>query len=148
MKTCKYENCNNPVFSHGYCRAHQWARQDDKKPLVSTSIHERKTVRPKPKKGVTGELELFKSIWNERPHISEISGLPIQRFDPTSFHHILTKGAYPEARLDKDNIIIVTRGEHNALHSYSWQQLVDIDIKYEKALHKYLDIKERYGSKK
>lgn len=30
MKKCKANGCNNDVFSHLYCRAHQWIRTDDK----------------------------------------------------------------------------------------------------------------------
>lgn len=148
MKTCKHEGCNNPVFSHGYCRNHQWCRQDKNKPSISTSIHERKNTYIKPKKGVSGELQLFKDIWAKRKHVSEISGLPIRVFDPSSFHHILTKGAYPEARLDEDNIVIVTRGEHNALHTYSWQQLFEIDIRYDKIYQRYLKLKSIYVENK
>ena len=30
MKTCIAKNCENDVFSHSYCRLHQWMRTDDK----------------------------------------------------------------------------------------------------------------------
>jgi hypothetical protein len=118
MKICKEENCSYPVFGGGYCKNHQWCRQDKNKPIVSTSINDRKQKHIKPKK-VTGELELFKEIWNERIHKSEISGLPLSLFDVKCFHHILTKQAYPEHRLDKDNIILLTRSEHISVHSKS-----------------------------
>jgi hypothetical protein len=147
MKTCKKENCEYPVFSHGYCRNHQYCRQDQNRPSISTSINEAKQRHIKPKKGVTGELALFKEIWSERKHVSEISGKSIPVFDPKSFHHILTKGAFPSARLDKENIVIVTRGEHNALHSYTWQQLIDIDINFDIVYQKYLNLKSKYAER-
>ena len=28
-KTCQKEGCNNPVYSHLFCRIHQWLRTDD-----------------------------------------------------------------------------------------------------------------------
>lgn len=31
-KECKLPYCHNPVFSHSYCKAHQYLRQDSKKP--------------------------------------------------------------------------------------------------------------------
>ena len=30
MKTCAKAGCNNPVYSHLFCRVHQWCRTDDK----------------------------------------------------------------------------------------------------------------------
>ena len=59
----------------------------------------------------TGELKVFKEIWAERLHVSEISG----RFLPFPAHakwiwcfsHILPKGNYPELRLDKSNIVLM-----------------------------------------
>ena len=30
MKICQHTNCTNPVYSHGFCRVHQWRRTDDK----------------------------------------------------------------------------------------------------------------------
>lgn len=124
MKTCKFENCTYPVFSHGYCKIHQYARQD--KPVISNTINNKKTIEYRPKKKYTGELDLFKEIWDERKHVSEISGKPVL-FDPKCFHHILTKGAYPELRLNKDNIIILTKSEHNDIHSKSLDDLIKMN---------------------
>ena len=28
-KTCSANGCNNPIYSHSYCRIHQWLRKDD-----------------------------------------------------------------------------------------------------------------------
>lgn len=136
MKICKEENCTSFVFGGGYCKNHQWCRQDKNKPIVSTSINERKQKHIKPKK-VTGELELFKEIWNERPHKSEISGSSLPIFDVKCFHHILTKQAYPEHRLNKENIILLTRSEHISVHSKSIDDLISLD-------NRWITLKERY----
>lgn len=32
MKTCLFDGCNNPIFSNGYCKRHQYMRTDVKKP--------------------------------------------------------------------------------------------------------------------
>ena len=64
------------------------------------------------KRKKTGELDLFKEIWEERPHKSEISNTPIPFFHPQHFAHILPKSAYPRYRLEKQNIILLTREEH------------------------------------
>ena len=147
MKTCKKEKCSHHVFGGGYCKYHQYMRDDlkaRKDNVISNSIHSSKQKMIKPKKANTGELELFKKIWSERPHVSELSGKEIRIFDPHSFHHLLTKQAYPEHRLVSDNIVILTRAEHNAAHSYSWQQLIEMDSKWEKLYDKYLAMKQ-YG---
>jgi hypothetical protein len=75
-----------------------------------------RTVKPtvradKPKKNK--DHLLFKEIWKERPHESEISGRRLGD-EPLSvfFHHILPKNKYPEFRLDKENIILLTIDEH------------------------------------
>lgn len=60
----------------------------------------------------TGELALFKEIWGERPHESEISGEAIWEFSPVNFAHILPKGTYGKYRLNKDNIVIMAFHEH------------------------------------
>ena len=114
-KKCSYDGCIYDVFSHGYCRIHQWCRQDKTKPTVTNSINPRKQSYIKPKKKASGELFVFREIWSERPHVSQISGTPIL-FDVRCFHHVLTKGAYPEHRLNKENIILLTKREHEQVH--------------------------------
>lgn len=61
----------------------------------------------------TGELQLFKEIWNERPHYSQVSGKRLNGFNVGYFSHILTKAAYPSYRLDKQNIVLKTLEEHH-----------------------------------
>lgn len=59
-----------------------------------------------------GELDLFISIWYERPHISQISGKYLPDFNVTLFSHILPKSIYPKFRLNKQNIVLKTTQEH------------------------------------
>lgn len=72
-----------------------------------------KTYKTKP----TGELELFKEIWLERPHKSELSGENL--LSPTNlkwinqFLHVLPKSLYPKFRLNKDNILLGLPEEHD-----------------------------------
>jgi hypothetical protein len=144
MKTCNKTDCDRNQFGGGYCKYHQYMREDKPKTLMSTTIHDKsinKSIKKK-RASPTGELALFKSIWNERPHVSELSGKQLGIFDIHCFHHILTKGAYPEHRLNKENIVMLTRNEHNAAHQYSWQQLIAIDSRWQTILDKYLNLKE------
>ena len=64
------------------------------------------------KRKKTGELELFIEIYNERPHVSYISEEPIRQFDVSCFAHVLNKNVYPELRLEKINIALITKEEH------------------------------------
>jgi hypothetical protein len=70
--------------------------------------------------------ELFMSIWNKRPHRSEISNSPLIG-EPSSayFHHILPKSKYPEAKFDEDNIILLTFDEHNNVENdmYKYEEI-------------------------
>lgn len=38
MKTCKAEGCSYPVFGKGYCKCHQYLREDPPKKIRSYSI--------------------------------------------------------------------------------------------------------------
>ncbi len=68
-------------------------------------------------KKATGEKAVFEEIWNERPHISQISGEPIIDPTPTNFLHVLPKAQnkYPLFKLNKQNIILGTEDNH-----YDW----------------------------
>ena len=77
----------------------------------------------------TGELELFKKIWEERPHVSEVSGKPLGNFKPMYFSHVLTKGAYPGFRLNKDNIVLKTEHEHQLWEFGTREQRDEYDKK-------------------
>lgn len=70
------------------------------------------TIAHKARKS-TGELLLFNKLWNERPHVSQVSGVPLGAFDIRLFSHICTKGAYPSLRLREDNIKMITKEEHD-----------------------------------
>lgn len=80
----------------------------------------------------------FLNLWNKCDKKSQISGTYLGK-EPSSafFHHILPKSKYPEARLDPENIIILTIDEHNN---------VENDIyKYEIINNKRTILKKKYG---
>ena len=60
---------------------------------------------------------LFREIWNERPHYSELSGKWLGK-EPlsTMFDHLLEKGneKYEHLKYNKKNIILITPDEHYA----------------------------------
>ena len=68
------------------------------------------------------KYDFFMEIWNERDHVSEISGKPL--FYPNhpqftwQFLHLLGHGAYPEYKFRKDNIILGLPSEHEKQESF------------------------------
>ena len=149
MKKCKHEGCNYDCFSHGYCQRHQSERTDDKA-LKLKNISSNSTIIPKTKikakSKASNQLALFKEIWNEREHVSELSGDKINMFDVFCFHHILTKAAYPKFLLFKSNIIILTRSEHRMVHDHSFEDLIKKDIRWAEIERRYNILKTMYNN--
>ena len=73
-------------------------------------------IKPKEQQPEQGQVKVFREIWNERPHESEVSGEPLPyNFGPGMFFvfsHVLSKGACPQLKLDKRYIILMTIEEH------------------------------------
>jgi hypothetical protein len=72
--------------------------------------------KPKPRKA-TGELAMFKEIYDERPKVCELCGKKIHEFNHSNFHHIKPKGKYPELRLVKINIQFICFTCHYNIHN-------------------------------
>jgi hypothetical protein len=65
----------------------------------------------------SGQYEMFLEIWEEREHVSFISGKNLERYANGQqfvwlFAHVLGKGAYPKYKLNKDNVVLLTPDEH------------------------------------
>ncbi|MES2287661.1 MAG: hypothetical protein V4547_18340 [Bacteroidota bacterium] len=104
------------VVKAGYCHFGNEVYKKSKRNKLKEVRAKRKSDKFKiNKRRPTGELTLYKQIWDERPHKSEVSGEHIPFFHIWCFSHILPKGLYPKYRLKKENIIIKTIKEH-----YDW----------------------------
>ena len=89
---------------------------------------------------------LFRQIWDERPHVSQVSGCPLPEAGSLQWHwcfsHVLPKGIYGKAKLSKENIILITPEEHtlwgNHVHKVrdrpEWKWVFEL----------YEDLKEKY----
>ena len=80
-------------------------------------------------KVVSGELELFNIIWEERDHKSFLSNRPLGVYPGgplyvNVFAHVLAKGKakYPKFKLYSKNIILLTPEEHNLLDQGTFAQ--------------------------
>ena len=69
---------------------------------------------PKKQKKPKGEQkQMFMEIWEEREHVSELSGIHLGHLpNAWFFAHILSKGSNPHLKLVKENIMLVTQEEH------------------------------------
>lgn len=94
------------------------------------------------------DREVFLEIWKERPHISEVSGLPLGDFFSSIYcSHILTKGAYGRMRRVKENIKLVTPEEHQEWEFGDREKLRE-DQKWEWVFKKEEELKQRYYQEK
>jgi hypothetical protein len=61
----------------------------------------------------SGQAALFEALWNTRPRVSFISGIPVTP-EPSTFAHLLSKAQnkYPKFKLYSKNIVFLTRYEH------------------------------------
>lgn len=86
----------------------------------------------------TGELALFFEIYNERPNICENEACPneIHTFGEARHHHLATKGAHPELRLNAD-IIIQLCADCDTLAHAKGNSALKIPQEYKLAVEKY-----------
>ena len=115
MKTCKAENCFNPVFGSGFCNFHQWKRTD-KKPKKIT-VRAQGTRTKDFNFGFESEIDLFNWLWQEAKNekgqvICPFTGENLNRFYNTlkyfnCFSHVLPKGKYTYFKLNPKNIAVV-----------------------------------------
>lgn len=94
--------CNIELKSANKKAAHRISEPDE----VPEEARSWKRKSPiKVRKKATGELQVFKEIWNERKHICQCCGASVDG-RPANFSHILSKGAYPALRLEAQNIML------------------------------------------
>lgn len=141
------------VVRKGYCRRgnedikkeKKQAKNGGKDKVVKKTVPMsdlRKLLKPKKGYKPTGELALFKIIWEERPHICQVTGEYIRRFDVRCFSHILSKGAYVSERLNPDNIWIVLPEIHQ-----EWETGDRSHAKFDRKREKYEELKMEYYAK-
>ena len=109
----------NPLLK--YCIGHA----NMNKGIKSSQV---KKISSKRKKRLSGysEKDMFKDIWNERPHICVDCNRYLQEAKAHNFSHIKSKWSRPDLRMDKDNIeILCFRCHFKKDHwlDYKWPNL-------------------------
>jgi hypothetical protein len=95
----------------------EWQRRNQS--FVSTE--KKRVIRHRSdanKELIRKELEMFNEIWNERDRKCRICEKVLTVFNPILFHHIRTKGAKPELRLEKSNIALLCDSCHIGEHGF------------------------------
>ena len=124
FKKCKSCKKQCVIFSHGNCE--QCARPTYGY-ISRSNLNALKKIR-KP----TGELNLFKQLWDKLPHKCVVCGKDIVEFSHNNFAHLLSKGAYPAMRLLDINIKIMCHnnqgtGCHNKFDTKAKSDLLKND---------------------
>lgn len=114
-----------------------------KSPDKVKSYPKAKTMRPEPpgklkmakriravskkrakEKKENSEFDFFVEIYNERPHVSELSGKPLP-YGPDNpamfvkqFLHVVNKGRSPKWRLNKRNVMMGLPEEHDRQNAF------------------------------
>ena len=84
-----------------------------------------KPLKKRAKKEGSSQMDLFREIWDERPHFSEVSGEFLgNEMQPIFMSHLLPKGSYRKYKFRKDNIVLMTAEEHMAWHSWGPAKLM------------------------
>lgn len=65
------------------------------------------------KRKITGELEVFKKIAAERPHVCFVTNTPILKLSVWNMAHVLPKSTHPLLRLEPENIVLVQQWVHD-----------------------------------
>jgi hypothetical protein len=135
-------------------KAKSYIRRTPIKKTGKDTIMKEKYVTPKK----TGELALFLTLWNTRPHESELSGIPIEHFSVSCMAHLLAKGLnkYPAFKLYDKNIMILTEYEHHLLDAVTiesrgryQQEMKELgyDCDWQKIFDRQRELKIEYQNK-
>jgi len=68
------------------------------------------------------QKQMFEWIWDNRDHVSELSGFPLFNKNHFQWHwqflHVLNKQSYPAYSLNPDNILLALPDEHTKQTDY------------------------------
>jgi hypothetical protein len=123
-KICKVEGCDQNVFGSGYCKRHQYLRDDIVKSIKTLNKPIRK-LSVKRKKQMDTYIELKAEIIAEAKrdglYLCRFCGKRFEDTDTVEIHHLL--GRIEDKLIDKKDLILVHRQCHTEYHSLTVEQL-------------------------
>jgi hypothetical protein len=164
MKLCTADNCYNPVFGGGYCRNHQYKRQDKKsvKTAYEKAVEQKKKsannskvrslINTDQNKLVANQaaedidkmekwVEQFAAIIEANPHCDECGTFIPKKYYRAASAHCLPKRkdyGFPSVKLHPDNRLVLGAG-CGCHHKYdsTWEQAAQMKI-FPKAIEIFL----------
>jgi hypothetical protein len=134
---CHAEECFCTDFNRTFCKNYKEEAKPKSKGLKRTQF--------KKKYKATGEMDLFKHLWETRKHRCYVTGRELE-FSPSICFHILGKGAFPAYRLNPSNIIFVNAEYHTDWHTLSREKLLQKDSRWAYIFKLYEMLKIAYYS--
>lgn len=125
------------IFSHKRCKECAY-KEDSAQSSFSAPIRPNKRPRK-----VTGELQLFKLLYEVRNHECVVCGNGITHFYPANFSHILSKGAYPAFRLNHENIQIMCFNTYGTGCHNKWDTWAKSDLRKDERWDKIFKLEEK-----
>ena len=133
MKTCKAPGCRYPVFSHGYCRVHQWMRKDEKHLMKASKQRSRKKWAniPSVSKKRSKQLKSYSELCEEmdkravanKEYVCFFCGGEVE--GRADHHHLNGK---ENQRLTNDKYLVLAHRKcHSDYHSLSVEKLMKKD---------------------
>ena len=162
MKICNHSGCQNFVFSHSFCKQHQYDRVDDKyRRSIENRVNHNSTIQ-NTEYNSTGESELFDEIWitsNKRSFVSGdyltpyagkvVNGEFVKsRMFHWLFHHVLKKELYKRFILYKKNIILLSPQEHTDIHSLDKEKLLTMNPRWKLVFDLHEELIQEYKQTK
>lgn len=149
MKTKQCSFCNkevpklwyaNPKCCADYkCRA-EYAKVKGKEktsPVKGNALSSKGRVS---KNSSSGEMEVFKQIWNERPRVCFCCGVTLgTKLKPIFFSHVLAKGSYGRFKFYKGNILLKCPTCH-----HEWEFSDRKNVKFNAVKTKYEELRTLY----
>lgn len=103
------------MFGGGYCKIHQYLRDDSKKKRIN-KVSEKGLIKKEDKKELLKQdFAFYQEIWDQREHIC-FNCKQYLGSEPSLLYmdHILEKSKYPQLRHIKENICLLCWDCHTA----------------------------------
>lgn len=131
MKKCCIENCNNNVWSNGFCKNHI-AKKPLKQCMLKPSLTAKKMVNDGHNQQPSEMKQFFMRYWKEnKQHTCEACRVWLGS-DPLTymFDHVLEKSKYPHLAFEEENIMYLCLHCHDKKTRGHYDDIMKERIEY------------------